>query len=671
MESTYKRVIQASGGSGGGTGLIGSSANNITTTKTVHTTKHVSEIGGGGTGTYRSGSIEASGDISPANVSFSHTSQRSTSNLRNNDIHPIASQRSVIINRAPKGSGGLVREVDMRRSYVSSASLPSGNDSLVHHGINNIVTERSREKKDMQDLNERFGNYIEKVRFLEVQNRKLANELNQLREKWGKETERIKQLYDTELAQLRKLLEHADRDKADLQVRLTSVEDQLTESQNQLEDANRQHMIDRETLDKMNTNLSDLESEVNLLRRRVNSLEEEKKRVKKDNEKMHAEILTLRMNLDNETVAHINAENEAQSLRETIEFMKQLHDSEMKELAALAYRDTTAENREFWKSEMSQAIHDIQSEYDSKMDALKNEMESYYNLKVQEFRTNSTRDNAQLANVIEENKRIKAQLQTLRDRLPDIEGRNHQMEKQIEDLLRELEDMRRDNDLEISRLNKELNNNRIEMESVLQEMQTLLDAKLSLELEIAAYRKLLEGEEARVGLRSVVDMAMQREDTNTQIETSTTAHGVSAVRDISHTTTRTKNANVITGEVSAKTTYSRTARGNIVIQECSPDGKFIILENTSNKKKEDITGWKVTRVIDNGRMRINFTIPSNTTFDAKTTIKIWAKGQKPFGSSDMECNDNSWGTGNFILTTLSNQNGEERATHTQNTTYGN
>ena len=35
------------------------------------------------------------------------------------------------------------------------------------------------------------------------------------------------------------------------------------------------------------------------------------------------------------------------------------------------------------------------------------------------------------------------------------------------------------------------------MDAVLKELQTIVDAKLGLELEIAAYRKLLEGEEAR------------------------------------------------------------------------------------------------------------------------------------------------------------------------------
>ena len=36
------------------------------------------------------------------------------------------------------------------------------------------------------------------------------------------------------------------------------------------------------------------------------------------------------------------------------------------------------------------------------------------------------------------------------------------------------------------------------MESILKELQDIMDTKLGLELEIAAYRKLLEGEESRL-----------------------------------------------------------------------------------------------------------------------------------------------------------------------------
>ena len=55
---------------------------------------------------------------------------------------------------------------------------------------------------------------------------------------------------------------------------------------------------------------------------------------------------------------------------------------EMKELAALAYRDTTAENREFWKNEMGQALREIQQVYDEKLESMRSEMETFYNLKV-------------------------------------------------------------------------------------------------------------------------------------------------------------------------------------------------------------------------------------------------------------------------------------------------
>lgn len=54
----------------------------------------------------------------------------------------------------------------------------------------------------------------------------------------------------------------------------------------------------------------------------------------------------------------------------------------MKELAALAYRDTTAENREFWKNEMAQCLREISNTYDEKLEIMRGELETYYNLKV-------------------------------------------------------------------------------------------------------------------------------------------------------------------------------------------------------------------------------------------------------------------------------------------------
>lgn len=54
----------------------------------------------------------------------------------------------------------------------------------------------------------------------------------------------------------------------------------------------------------------------------------------------------------------------------------------MKELAALAYRETSPETRDFWKNELAQAIREIQQMYDDKMDLMRADMESSYTVKV-------------------------------------------------------------------------------------------------------------------------------------------------------------------------------------------------------------------------------------------------------------------------------------------------
>jgi intermediate filament protein if len=46
-------------------------------------------------------------------------------------------------------------------------------------------------------------------------------------------------------------------------------------------------------------------------------------------------------------------------------------EQEMKELAALAYRDTSQESREFWKNELANAIREIEAMYGEKLEDLK------------------------------------------------------------------------------------------------------------------------------------------------------------------------------------------------------------------------------------------------------------------------------------------------------------
>ncbi len=73
----------------------------------------------------------------------------------------------------------------------------------------------------------------------------------------------------------------------------------------------------------------------------------------------------LLQQLDQETLNRIDHQNQVQTLLEEIDFIRRVNDQEIKELQAMAARDTTNENREFFRNELASAIRDIRAEYDA------------------------------------------------------------------------------------------------------------------------------------------------------------------------------------------------------------------------------------------------------------------------------------------------------------------
>ncbi|KAK0397109.1 hypothetical protein QR680_001986 [Steinernema hermaphroditum] len=576
-----------------------------------------------------------------------------TPRMEQADYRSTISSRPAFARHSPVSSGasyGTTNRVVKVVTEVGSSSISGSLSPFSQNAAMSIRDAREREKKEMSDLNDRLASYIEKVRFLEAQNRKLAADLDGLRNRWGKDTTSVRTMYESELTEARRLIEETNKQRDDMEGQIKKLQAELSEYRRKYEEAVRAREEDKERIDELLVKLSALESEISLLKRRIANLEDDVSRAKKENHRMIGELQRATTDLDHETLNRIDFQNQVQTLMEEIDFIRRVHDQEISELQAIASRDTTPENREFFKNELASAIRDIRAEYDRISSVNRTDMESWYKLKVQEIQTQSARQNMEQTYAKEEVKRLRVQLGDLRGKLADLEGRNSLLEKQVEELNYQLEDDQRSYEAALNDRDSGIRKMREECKSLMVELQMLLDTKQTLDAEIAIYRKMLEGEENRAGLRQLVEQVVR-------------THGISQTQE-------SESLRVLKGETSSRTSFQRSAKGNVSIHETSPDGKFIIIENTHRSREENIGEWKLKRKID-GKRELVFTFPKDFILRPGKSVKIWARNQGINSPPDQLVFDgeDSFGTGHNVQTILYNIQGEERATHIQRSSH--
>ncbi|ESP00731.1 hypothetical protein LOTGIDRAFT_230841 [Lottia gigantea] len=153
--------------------------------------------------------------------------------------------------------------------------------------------------------------------------------------------------------------------------------------------------------------------------------------------------------------------------------------------------------QEFWQNNLSKAIRDIQNEYDTKLDLMRQDCETRFAAQMRQVQSGAVRDNMENKQAKEVSKKLQSQLQGSSSKVAEMEAKNgalqaemSQLRNMIQGLETELESEKSEHMASKSRLQAEL-------EACVEELRLIMDAKLSLELEISCYRKLLEGEENR------------------------------------------------------------------------------------------------------------------------------------------------------------------------------
>lgn len=137
--------------------------------------------------------------------------------------------------------------------------------------------------------------------------------------------------------------------------------------------------------------------------------------------------------MDEETIGRIDYQNQVQTLMEELEFLRRVHEQEIKEIQALLAQ-APADTREFFKNELALAIRDIKDQYDYIAKQGHQDMESWYKLKVSEVQGNANRSIMESSYQREEVKRMRDNISDFRNKLSDLEIKNSSLEKEVQNL---------------------------------------------------------------------------------------------------------------------------------------------------------------------------------------------------------------------------------------------
>jgi intermediate filament protein if len=107
--------------------------------------------------------------------------------------------------------------------------------------------------------------------------------------------------------------------------------------------------------------------------------------------------------------------------------------------------------------------------------------------------------------------------------------------------------------------------------------------------------------------------------------------------------------------------------GPVGIKEISPDGKFVLLENTGRRGDFDISKWQIRRKVDDDAETV-FVIPNGTIIGSGRTVRVWSKGQGRASPPNDLVHEADWRSGESMVTRLLSDNGEERALYSQKAT---